>query len=420
MSAVKSGEPVRVLMVAIGGYGYHYLRTLLDDVPAERAILAGVVDPLARDSQAWSTVEALGVPVCETVGRFYDAGHQADLTVVVSPIHMHVPQSIAALDRGSAVLCDKPIAATIQEVRALEAARDRAARFVLVGYQWSFSAAIQSLKRDLLAGVLGRPRRLVTLCCWPRGLAYYRRNTWAGRLRDADTGAWVLDSPANNAMAHFLHNAFFVLGPQMHLSAMPSKVCAELYRANPIESADTAASRIILDNGCEVLFLASHATDQTIAPRFRLECDDAVVTFGEDDRIVVARLRDGTLRQYGDPDATPQFTKLHVAISQVRIPGEPVCGIEAASAQTLCVNAMHDSVPDIVPFPRDLVMTRDDEQVCVPGLDDALLNCYERWSLPYETGVAWARAGRSITVAGYTGFPGGSAAGASRISERSA
>jgi len=414
-----NAEPVRVLMVAIGGYGRHYLRTLLDEVPAERAMLAGVVDPFARDAPAWSTVEALGVPVCDTVERFYDAGHRADLAVVVSPIHVHVPQSVAALARGSSVLCDKPLAATIQQTRALAAARDRAGRFVLVGYQWSYSAAIQALKRDLCAGVLGRPRRMVTLCCWPRGVAYYRRNTWAGRLRDADTGAWILDSPANNAMAHFLHNACFLLGPAAHLSAMPSDVCAELYRANAIESADTAACRIVMDNGCEVLFLASHAADQTIQPRFRIECDDAVVTFGEDNRVVTATLRSGDVRQYGDPDATPQFTKLHAAIVQVRDPGEPVCGIEAASAQTLCVNAMHDSVPDIVPFPRDLVMTRDDDRICVPGLDEFLLRCYERWSLPSEIGVSWARAGRTIDVTHYSDFPGGSVTVASGSNERS-
>ena len=424
MSGVSSVEPVRVLMVAVGGYGYHYLRELVDHVPAERAVLAGVVDPFAGDSAAWPTIEALGVPVCETVERFYDAGHRADLAVVSSPIHLHVPQSIAALERGSAVLCDKPLAATIQDTRALAAARTQAGRFVLVGYQWSYSAAIQGLKRDLLAGVFGRPRRMVTLCCWPRGFGYYRRNNWAGRLRDADTGAWILDSPANNAMAHFLHNACFLLGPAPHLSAMPSQVCAELGRANPIESADTAACRIVLDDGCEVVFLASHATDLPIQPRFRLECDEAVVTFGEDDQIIRAVLESGEVRQYGDPDATPQFTKLHTAIARVRDPGEqvsgasyPACGIEAASAQTLCVNGMHDSAPDVVTFPRELVVTHDADRVSVTGLEEVLLRCYERSSLPSELSVSWARAGRSIDVTHYADFPGGSApvAGSDRL-----
>jgi hypothetical protein len=43
-------RPVAVLMVAIGGYGYHYLKVLLDEVPAGLAHLAGVVDPLAQSS----------------------------------------------------------------------------------------------------------------------------------------------------------------------------------------------------------------------------------------------------------------------------------------------------------------------------------------------------------------------------------
>jgi len=264
-------------MVAIGGYGYYYLRALLDEVPAASAALAGVVDPEAWASAAWPAVNALGVPVVDTVEAFFDAGHSADLTVVVSPIHFHVPQTAAALERGSHVLCDKPLGAASADAEALAALRDRARRSVMIGYQWSFSAAIQAVKRDLLDGRYGRPRRLATLCAWPRDLAYYTRNAWAGRLRDGVTGAPVLDSPANNAMAHFLHNAFFLLGPATHLSAMPARVTAEMARVFPIESADTAACRVVTRDGCEVLFLASHATEAPIQPRFRLECDRGTI-----------------------------------------------------------------------------------------------------------------------------------------------
>ena len=91
----------------------------------------------------------------------------------------------------------------------------------------------------------------------------------------------MLDSPANNAMAHFLHNALFLLGPAMDRSARPAEVQGELYRALPIESADTVACRVRTEAGADVLFLASHATELAIDPRFRLECDDAVITYGE-------------------------------------------------------------------------------------------------------------------------------------------
>jgi predicted dehydrogenase len=307
------------------------------------------------------------------------------------------------------VLVDKPIAATIQDARALAAARDRADRTVSVGYQWSYSVAIRSLKHDLLAGVYGRPRRLTTLCAWPRDEAYYRRNSWAGRLRDPDSGAWVLDSPANNAMAHFLHNALFLLGPSADESATPVQVQGELYRAYDIESADTAACRIELTGGGEVVFLASHVTDSAVAPRFRIACDRGVITFGEPQPRIVGTTAAGVNHDYGDPDATPQFEKLSVAIALAGGVAREFCRVEAASAQTLCVNALHDSVPRIGTF--NPAPARSGEgaraRLFVPGLDEALARCYERGVLPAEAGYPWACRGRSVDVTRYAGFPDG-------------
>jgi hypothetical protein len=169
------------------------------------------------------------------------------------------------------------------------------------------------LKRDLLEGRYGRPLRLATLCAWPRDRAYYRRNSWAGRLRDRDSGAWVLDSPANNAMAHFLHNALFVLGPAMAHSALPAAVTAELARAYPIDSADTAACRVMTDGGCEVLFLASHVTERPIEPRFASNAGRGHRTA----RPTAASWgRRRPVTEYDDPDATHQFHKLFVAIDR--------------------------------------------------------------------------------------------------------
>jgi len=266
----------------------------------------------------------------------------------------------------------------------------------MIGYQWSFSSAIQALKRDLLAGRYGRPLRLATLCAWPRDMAYYRRNSWAGRLRDAASGAWVLDSPANNAMAHFLHNALFLLGPEVHLSAVPASVTSELARAYPIESADTAACRVLADNGCEVLFLASHVTEHAIQPCFRLECEDGLIVYGERDRHIVGTTGSGEVTDYGDPDATHQFKKLFVAVNRVARPESDVCGVEAAAAHTACVGAMHESEPDIVPFPAALRRGRQDDRVFVLRLGEDLLRCYRSWVLPSEIGCRWARPGRRV------------------------
>jgi len=137
--------------------------------------------------------------------------------------------------------------------------RDRTGKSVAIGYQWSFSEAIQKLKHDVMQLSLGKAKRLKTLVLWPRDEAYFARNRWAGAIKDAK-GNPVLDSPVNNACAHYLHNMLYVLGHCVDRSAQPRRVTAELYRAQPIQNYDTAAIRVITLDGTELLFIVSHST----------------------------------------------------------------------------------------------------------------------------------------------------------------
>jgi predicted dehydrogenase len=281
----------------------------------------------------------------------------------------------------------------------------------MIGYQWSYSTAIQALKRDILAGLFGRPLRFSTLCCWPRDLAYYQRNPWAGRLRDPGTGEWVLDGPANNAMAHFLHNLLYLGGPRPDRSATPRTVQAECYRAYRIESCDTVACRVVTGTALEMLLYASHVTDTAIEPRFALEFESAHVTFDSRGGGIVARDASGSEKRYGAPDDSPQFKKLFDAIDGVRTPAPVVCGPEAAAAQTLAVNGIHESVDQPAAFP-DSMVTVDDAagRRFVPGLADTLTRCFERRILPAESGAGWTRGGAPVELDGYHSFPRADAA----------
>src|SRR5439155_21910363 len=90
-------------------------------------------------------------------------------------------------------------------------AAESAGRFLAIGYQWSYSTAVQALKRDILQGRFGRPLRFRTSVTYPRSKSYFRRNAWAGRER-SEAGDAIYDSPVNNATAHFLHNMLYLLG----------------------------------------------------------------------------------------------------------------------------------------------------------------------------------------------------------------
>ena len=399
-------KAVSIVLVGITGMGQSYLEILLAGFPPEEIVLDAVVEPYPERSAYLSELQDRKIPVLPTLAAAYENRAPADLVVICSPIQHHVSQSCLALEQGSHVLCEKPVGATVQDARHLIEVEERTGLWVMMGYQWSYSRAIQSLKRDVMDGKFGQPLRLKTLCLWPRDEAYYKRNDWAGRLKD-DQGQWVLDSPANNAMAHFLHNLFYILGKKIDGCAMPTGVTAELYRAYPIENYDTCACRAYTDERVEILFYASHATYRDLGPVFSLEFEKASVTFNEAAGGIIAKDRLGNTENYSSPEAEHPLLKLFHAVKAVRESQSILCGPEASAAQTLCMNGMQESVSAISDFPDSQVISGNEHnRIWVPGLCEEMEDCYRRGLLPSEAGLSWAACGEYIDLKNYGHYPG--------------
>ena len=403
-------KDISIVLVGIGGYGNTYVKDLLEGGPKEGVRIVGAVDPYPAGCRYLDQMKQLGIPIYDTLDDFY-ANHKADLAIISSPSHLHAPQTILALSNGSNVLCEKPVAATIQEAREMIEARDKYNKFVAIGYQWSHSPVIQSLKKDILEGELGKPKRFKTMVLWSRSDDYFNRSGWAARIRD-DKGNWILDSVASNATAHYLHNMFYVLGDSVEKSAKPVEVVAELYRANPIENFDTAAIRAKTEDGVEILFLTTHAVNIHPIPQFCYEFENARVVFGdpdipESDNNVLAIFNDGRTKSYGDPNKVDGVRKMWMAIDAVREEGPVVCGIEAASSHTICINAAYESVEEIVNFPSELIRRNEEEKVnWVEGLAETFRVCFADYKLPSEKGPSWAKAGKTLDTRGYDYFKG--------------
>ena len=399
-------KTVSVAVLALGGYGNVYLGALFAEGDAHNVEFVAGIDPHPATCRYLDEFAARGIPIYPSLEAFY-ADSRADLVVMSPPIHLHAPLTQAALAHGSHVLCEKPLTATVQEARAMLDAERAAGKFVGVGYQWSYSPVIQALKRDVLDGTLGRPLRLRTKVFWPRPASYYRRNDWAAKRTSAD-GRWILDGPAHNATAHYLHNCFYILGGTRKTSAWPVDVQAELYRANAVENYDTAAIRCHTAEGVEILFYTAHPVANNVGPIFSYEFERAVVEYTAHQGPIVARFADGRVKEYGDPFAG-QVDKLWHAVDAVRTGAPLACGIEGATPQVLCIDGAQESMWEIAGFPASVVRYRDDGDnrlTWVEGLQEAFEACYERGVLPSELGsVPWAKAGQLVDLRDYQQFP---------------
>jgi hypothetical protein len=195
---------------------------------------------------------------------------------------------------------------------------------------------------------------------------------------------------------------FYVLGHATDASAMPACVQAELYRANAIENYDTAALRCTTRCGTEILFYTTHACVERRGPRMRFEFEDAVVDYDAlGSGQFTARFHDGRTRSYGHPNLD-RHEKIWQSIDAARSGGPPiVCGVHAALAHALCVDAAQKSSPQIGEFParlRHLVKYEGDELVCIDRLADQLADCYEHATLPAESALPWARAATPVEL----------------------
>ncbi len=397
---------ISILLVGIGGYGNLYIDALFNNRGKENFIIAGVVEPKTENIRRLKEIKEKSIQIYPTIEAFYEKDN-ADLAIISTPIHYHQKQSCFALSKGSNVLCEKPIAATVQEAISMIKDRDKSKRFLDIGYQWSHLNAIHELKSDIQRGIFGKPIRFKTIILWPRDLKYYNRK-WAGKKKDSN-GNWILDSIANNATAHYLHNMFYVLGERINTSILPKFVNAELYRVNNIENYDTAFARVETQNGVELIYYASHATREQINPTFYYEFEKAKVMYGEFEGIkknkIIANFKDGSQKVYdakGD-----EMGKIWLALDAIRNKKQILCGPEAAISQTICINGMQESMPLIIDLPAKMIkFDKELNMKWADGLNSIIKECYQNWRLPSESNIPWARLGKKIELSDYKYFKG--------------
>ncbi|HZQ98038.1 MAG TPA: Gfo/Idh/MocA family oxidoreductase [Chloroflexota bacterium] len=117
--------------------------------------LAGIVD---LDEEKLGRVgDELGVPHANRFASFEAAlAAPADVVVLAVPTPLHKPLSLAALEAGRHVICEKPLAASLEEGRELRDAVATYDRRYMIGEQYRFADGVENLRRAVQSGLIGR------------------------------------------------------------------------------------------------------------------------------------------------------------------------------------------------------------------------------------------------------------------------
>ena len=169
---------IRVAIVGTGGIAHthmHAYRTLKD-----RCEAVALVDIIP--GKAARFMEEFGLS-CDTYEN-----HEAilprqdiDLVDVCTPPYCHAEISINALRSGKNVVCEKPMAASLEECDAMLKARDESGKLLSIIAQNRFRRPIRDLKALLDSGIAGPVRHAEIDSFWWRAHNYYDlwwRGTW--------------------------------------------------------------------------------------------------------------------------------------------------------------------------------------------------------------------------------------------------
>lgn len=221
----------------------------------DRSELVAIAD---LDENRLKTVgDELGVPQRYTSPEDMIAKANLDVVCIATPNTLHKPLTLAALEAGCHVLCEKPMAMNAAEARDMLAAADRASKRLMINFSFRFRNESMAMKRAVDEGMLGD--------------IYYARTVWMRRRGMPGFGGWFGQKalsgggPLIDLGVHRLDLALWLMGypkPTWVLGRtydpIASRIAAE--QGKSFDCEDFAAAMVTFENGASLHLTASWAS----------------------------------------------------------------------------------------------------------------------------------------------------------------
>ncbi len=155
------------------------------------------------------------VPDVYTDYRELLARPDLDAVTVATPDVLHHQVTIAALAAGKHVFCEKPLAMSVDEARAMTVAAEDAGLVAMTAFTFRYSHALITVRRLLKEGAIGTPFHIALQIHWGGLINQGDALTWRDRSEHSAGGIWA------DGASHLFDAVAYVLAPVQ-------EVCAQL------------------------------------------------------------------------------------------------------------------------------------------------------------------------------------------------
>lgn len=114
----------------------------------------------ARLDSARAAAAAFGIPQAYDDWRVMLDKHPVDFVAIATPTIHHAPMTLAALEAGAHVLCEKPMAMNAGEAQQLLDRAEAAGRLHLIGHELRFNPNRRKIRQLIADGYIGQVRHI--------------------------------------------------------------------------------------------------------------------------------------------------------------------------------------------------------------------------------------------------------------------
>ena len=160
-----------------------------------------------------------------------------DIVAVCTPNGLHAAHSIAAIEAGSHVLCEKPLCISARDGEQMMRTAETNNKKLFVVKSTRYNPALAALKKWIEEGKLGTLYSFQLNCFWNRPAAYYA-GSWKGKLA-ADGGTLYTQ------FSHYIDALLWLLGDVETVTGYRKNIA----HRNIIEFEDSGIVAIRMKNG---------------------------------------------------------------------------------------------------------------------------------------------------------------------------
>ena len=202
----------------------------------KNGILTAVCDK--ENSKASELGKRYSASIYSDIDELLKVEKDINVVSICSPNGLHAEHTIKSLRAGFHVICEKPMAISVEDCGKMITEAEKANRRLFVIKQNRFNPPIAAVKKAIDDGRLGKILSVQLNCFWNRNFDYYQTSDWKGK-KAMDGGTLYTQ------FSHFIDLLYWIVGDVRKVYALTGNYAHQ----NIIEFEDTGVIALEFYNG---------------------------------------------------------------------------------------------------------------------------------------------------------------------------